>query len=187
MAIPSHLAVTRFAETFSVCLSPQLFLVSPYIFIWGEVVTFVVGWLIIPALSVMFSSVLRAYCNPDSNAQGFLPVCFAKYGEGAEFIGCKPKVIFLHMCVPECVFSCVRLCDPTDYSLPCSSVHGIFQARIQEWVAISFSRGSFQHRDQNLISLSPALAGGFFTTASSGKLPPQCPLKPSLELVLPCS
>ena len=33
-------------------------------------------------------------------------------------------------------------CDPMDYSLPGSSVHGIFQARILEWVAISFSRGS---------------------------------------------
>ena len=33
------------------------------------------------------------------------------------------------------------LCDPMDYSLPGSSVHGIFQARILEWVTISFSRG----------------------------------------------
>ena len=36
------------------------------------------------------------------------------------------------------------LCDPIDCSLPGSSVHGIFQARIPEWVAISFSRGSSQ-------------------------------------------
>ena len=43
-----------------------------------------------------------------------------------------------------CVLSCVRLvCSPTDCSPPGSSVHGIFQARILEWVAISFSRGSF--------------------------------------------
>ena len=38
------------------------------------------------------------------------------------------------------------LCDPMDFSLPGSSVHGIFQARILEWVAISFSRGYFQFR-----------------------------------------
>ena len=38
----------------------------------------------------------------------------------------------------------VRLCDPTDCSLPGSSVHGIFQAGVLEWVAISFSRGSSQ-------------------------------------------
>ena len=39
---------------------------------------------------------------------------------------------------------CPTLCDPMDYSLPGSSVHRIFQARVLEWVAISFSRGSFQ-------------------------------------------
>ena len=39
-----------------------------------------------------------------------------------------------------------------DWSLPGSSVHGIFQARILEWVAISFSRGFSQPRDQTLVS-----------------------------------
>ena len=38
--------------------------------------------------------------------------------------------------------SCLTLCDPLDYSLPGSSVYGILQARILEWVAISFSRAS---------------------------------------------
>ena len=38
------------------------------------------------------------------------------------------------------LLSHVRLCDPMDCSLPGSSIHGIFQARILEWVAISFSR-----------------------------------------------
>ena len=38
--------------------------------------------------------------------------------------------------------SCPTLCDPTDCSPPGSSVHGILQARILEWVAIPFSRGS---------------------------------------------
>ena len=42
--------------------------------------------------------------------------------------------------------SCPALCDPMDCSLPGSSVHGIFQARILEWVAISFSRGSSRPR-----------------------------------------
>ena len=37
---------------------------------------------------------------------------------------------------------CLTLCDPMDCSLPGFSVHGIFQAKILEWVAISFSRGS---------------------------------------------
>ena len=38
--------------------------------------------------------------------------------------------------------SCLTLCDPMDSSLPGSSVHGILQARILEWVAISFSRAT---------------------------------------------
>ena len=44
------------------------------------------------------------------------------------------------------------LCDPMDCNPPGSSVHGIFQARILEWVAIPFSRGSFQLRDQTHLS-----------------------------------
>ena len=48
--------------------------------------------------------------------------------------------------------SCPTLCDPMDCSLPDSSVHGISQARILEWVAISSSRGSSQPRDQTHIS-----------------------------------
>ena len=43
-------------------------------------------------------------------------------------------------------------CDPMDCSLPGSSVHGIFRARVLEWVAISFSRGSFQPRDRTQVS-----------------------------------
>ena len=43
--------------------------------------------------------------------------------------------------------SCPTLCDPMDCSLPGSSVHGIFQARILKWVSISFSRGSSRPRD----------------------------------------
>ena len=44
------------------------------------------------------------------------------------------------------------LCDPIDCSLPGSSIHGIFQARILEWVAISSSRRSSQPRDQTPVS-----------------------------------
>ena len=46
----------------------------------------------------------------------------------------------------------LTLCNPMDCSLPGSSVHGIFQARILEWVAISFSRGSSWSRDQAWVS-----------------------------------
>jgi len=43
--------------------------------------------------------------------------------------------------------SCPTLCDPVDHNPPGSSVHGILQARILEWVAISFSRESSQPKD----------------------------------------
>ena len=48
---------------------------------------------------------------------------------------------------------CPTLLDPMDCSLPGSSIHGIFQARILEWVAISFSRGSSRARDGTRVSL----------------------------------
>ena len=54
-----------------------------------------------------------------------------------------------------------------DCSLPGSSVHGISQARMLEWVAISFSWGDLP--DQGIEPTSPALAGRFFTTEPPGK------------------
>ena len=56
--------------------------------------------------------------------------------------------------------SCLTLGDSVDCSPPGSSVHGILQARILEWVDIPFSRGSSQSRNQTGVS---CIAGGFFT------------------------
>ena len=72
------------------------------------------------------------------------------------------------ICTQACVFSCsvmshsLQLC-----SLPDSSVHGIFPARILEWVVISSSRGNLP--DPGIKLASSALAGRFFTTRSPGK------------------
>ena len=69
--------------------------------------------------------------------------------------------------------SCTIFCYPMDYSLPGSSVHGIFQARELEWVAISSSRGSSQLRDQTqgsnqcFLCLMSILAGVFFTMSTT--------------------
>ena len=60
----------------------------------------------------------------------------------------------------EVAQSCTILWDPMDCSLPGSSVHGIFQARILEWVVISFSRGSPKPRDRTWAS---HIAGRGFT------------------------
>ena len=58
--------------------------------------------------------------------------------------------------------SCLTLCDPMDYT-----VHGILQARILEWVAFPFSRGSSQRRHRTQVS---CIAGGFLTSWARGEL-----------------
>ena len=63
------------------------------------------------------------------------------------------------------------LCDPMDCSPPCSSVHGILQARILEWVAMPSSKVSFQPRDQTCIFWGSCIAGRFLTTEPLGKPP----------------
>ena len=60
--------------------------------------------------------------------------------------------------------------DPVDCSLPDSSVHGISQARMLEWVATSFSRGSSWPKDQTHISWVSFIGRGFSTTAPPGSL-----------------
>ena len=63
--------------------------------------------------------------------------------------------LFDKYCVLRAVRSlqlCLTLCDPMDCSLPGSSVHGISKARILEWVAIFYSKGSSQPRDQTHVS-----------------------------------
>ena len=72
---------------------------------------------------------------------------------------------FLEISTAQSFQSCPTLCDPMDCSPPGSSVHGTSQARILEWVVISFSRGSSQPRDQTLVYRT---AGRFFTTEPPG-------------------
>ena len=81
---------------------------------------------------------------------------------------CVCVCVCVCLCVCVCVYVCtcvharihteslshsvLSVCDPTDCSLPGSSVHGISQARIMKWAAISFSRVSSQPRDQTQVS-----------------------------------
>ena len=62
--------------------------------------------------------------------------------------------------------SCLTFCDPMNYSPPGFSVHGIAQARILVSVDISFSRGSYQPRDQTRVS---CLTGRCYATEPPGK------------------
>ena len=74
----------------------------------------------------------------------------------------KPIVVTLMImirvkdCEVKVAQSCPTLCDPMDYT-----VHGILQARIQEWIAGPFSMGSSQPRDRTQVS---HIAGRFFTS-----------------------
>ena len=76
------------------------------------------------------------------------------------------KKMSQYMCCVLKSLSCLWLCDTIDCSLPGSSVHGISQARILQWVAISFSRGSSQPRDQTQVSY---IAGRHFTVRATRK------------------
>ena len=68
------------------------------------------------------------------------------------------QIINIKLCVGVLVTQlCLTLCNSMDYSPPGFPVHGILQARILEWVAISSSRGSSQPRDQTQVS---CIAGG---------------------------
>ena len=69
--------------------------------------------------------------------------------------------------VSEVTQSCPALCNPMDCSLQGSSVHGIFQARVLEWIAISFSRGSSWPRDRTRVS---RIAGRRFTVWVIGEV-----------------
>ena len=68
---------------------------------------------------------------------------------------------FIYFQILECM--CSTHCNPMDWGLPVSSVHGILQARILERVAMPSSRGSFWPSDQIHISSVSSIAGGFFT------------------------
>ena len=72
--------------------------------------------------------------------------------------GCSQRAS-LGWCARMHAQSCLTLCNPMDCSPPGSSVHGIFQARILEWIAIPFSRGSSQPKDWTWVS---HIAGRFF-------------------------
>ena len=67
----------------------------------------------------------------------------------------------------EVAQSCPTLCNPMNCSLPCSSVHGIFQAKVLEWVAISFSGRSFRPRDRTQVS---RIVGRCFTICTTGEV-----------------
>ena len=80
----------------------------------------------------------------------YSPLC---YTVGSCWLSILYILVFVCVCAcAKLLQLCLTLCDPMDYSLPGSSVHGILQARILEWVAISSRRRSSWPRDWTCIS-----------------------------------
>ena len=105
----------------------------------------------------------------EKNDNFFLMLEIEKY----KCIG-NERLYFISYC--PCVHAkslqlCPTLCGPMDHSPPGSSVHGILQARILEWVAMSSSRGSSQPRDQTRVS-------SIYLHWQAGSLPLVTPGKP---------
>ena len=86
--------------------------------------------------------------------QGTLKSLLQHHSSKASILRCSSffTVQFSHPYSSKVAQSCPTLCYPMDCSLPGFSVHGIFQARVLEWGAIDFSRGSSQPRDQTQVS-----------------------------------
>ena len=85
--------------------------------------------------------------------------------------------LYIFICCAQLIQSCLTICNPMDCSRPGSSVQGILQTKILEWVAMPSSRGSSQPEMEPESLKSPALAGG--------SLPAVPPRKPYLS-IYPC-
>ena len=104
---------------------------------------------------------LREYCNNPEKTRRCLemPGGRGEVPERGQFLD------ILEVKWNEVTQSCPTLCDPMDCSPPGSLVHGIFQAWILEWLAISFSRGSSWTRDRTQVS---HIVGRRFTVWAEG-------------------
>ena len=87
----------------------------------------------------------------------------------------------------EVAQSCPTLCDPMDCSPPGSSVHGIHQARILEWIAISFSRGSSQPRDRTQVSHIVGRCFNLWASRKTLRPPELTPKKDVLFIIGDCN
>ena len=96
----------------------------------------------------------------------FSIICYCKI---LNIVPCSIQWVYLFSIRAHSVTqSCPTLCKPPDCSPPGSSAHGIFQARILEWIAIPFSSGSSWPRGWTHISCISCIAGEFFTTEPPG-------------------
>ena len=101
---------------------------------------------------------MRKSCHEEQTPRFPVLTVSRRQASGLSYWGRRSEVLVTQ--------SCLTLCVPTDCSPPGFSVHGILQARILDWIAIPFSRGSSWPRDRTWVSCT---AGRFFTIWASGK------------------
>ena len=115
-------------------------------------------------LSIEMLWLCAGNCSEAFHVKGICKLDVHKAENGGSRLGAGVWHIFrLAKKVREVAQSCLTLCDPMDCSLWGSSGHEIFQARILEWVAISFSRGSSWPRDWKHAPCASYVAGEFFS------------------------
>ena len=90
------------------------------------------------------------------------------------YVSSSPEFLMMYCAWSDVTQSCPTLCDPMNCRIQRSSDHGIFQARVLEWVAISFSRGSSWPRDRTQVS---SIAGRHFTVWATREAPRDFPGK----------
>ena len=92
------------------------------------------------------------YRVKEPNFHYYREVTYKEYGKARITLWFWTGISITSMLCLAAQSSCLTLCDPMGCSLLGSSVHGILQVRILEWVAMPSSRGSSQPRDQNHVS-----------------------------------
>ena len=114
-------------------------------------------------LSLLLGGGVGRSLGPDFTLTDSLPLWLLRFNmQSLKSI----KIVWCFYCCCLVTESCPTLCDPMYCSPQGSSVHGILQARILEWVALLFSRISSWSSDRTCIS---CIAGRFFTTEPPGK------------------
>ena len=124
---------------------------------WGEV------QFLSKLISNFFSTIYRRIF--------FFHICIASGSFLEKSVDHRNEWFYLGWLMCSVAKLCPALCYPMDYRLPGSSVHEIFQARVLEWVDISFFRGYSWPRYLPASPTSPGLACKFFTTWASWESP----------------
>ena len=122
-----------------------------------------------------FQTMLQTYSNQNSVVFAYIHtltracVCAHTHTHTQRQMGCWNEMesqeikLHIHTCCPKLLRSCLTLCYSMDYIPPGSSVHGIFQAKIPEWVSMP----SFYLGTENVFLMFPALASASFTITAN--------------------